>query len=440
MRGWGFVLGLAVCWGVCLAALGRQEVLPPSRYFQGMAGERWFTELYVLPLGDSLWVSVLVRVPYATLGFEQEPLRGGFRASLQLGVEFTDSLGIVRRRLERADTVWAQRYETTLSRDSAWVRAFEVWVPPTVVRCRLRLLLGRQEVREEAFPLTDTDGRFRWRSPLLALATGRAEIVPFVLGGAIPFGAPAARVMLWDARIRQGELYTYRCMQAPPEPDTFWWDSTPELRGTVRAELRGRLLLQHPEVPRYWLQPDTLGGWVECFLPTAELVPGRYEFVLLPAESASQDTLRWSFRVVWSQMPLPLQRLSYAIRSMRHILSDDDWDELRRGSEHEQWRKLWQYWKQRDPTPATAYNEAMAVYFRRVEHAYFAFRSVTESDGAQTVRGTVYILYGEPTRTERVFPPGGQPREVWIYERLRKRFLFELRPDGRWHLVNIEQL
>ncbi len=245
-------------------------------------------------------------------------------------------------------------------------------------------------------------------------------------------------MLLWDERLRAGEWYLYRCAQLPPEPGKLWWDSTPEIRGRVRAERSGRLQLESTEPPGYTFQPDSLGGWIDHLLPTAQLVPGRYEFVLIP--EARRDTLRWEFRVVWPQAPLPLRRLSYAIRSMHHILSDAEWDELRRGSEQEQWRKLWQYWKQRDPTPQTAYNEAMTVYFRRVEHAAIAFQSATEEDGAQTARGTVYILYGEPTRTEREFPPGSAPREMWVYDRLRKRFLFELRSDGRWHLVSIEQL
>ncbi|MEN3027375.1 MAG: GWxTD domain-containing protein [Chlorobiota bacterium] len=424
----------ALLWGESAA---QQDTELLGRYFLGQFGEGWFAELYALPEGaDSIRVVVLVRIAYAVLPFEQETIRGGFRASVQLGAELVDTVGIVRRRLEVRDTLWVQQYEATLSRDSTWVRAIEVVIPASVHRCRLQLLLAHREVRRQDLPVS----RQQWKAPLFASASEQGVIVPFVLGGAIPFGVNTVRLLLWDARLQPGQSYRYRCRQLPPTGGERWWDSTPELSAGLVAQGPGRLeRIEHP-LPRYRLRSDSgIGAWIESLLTTAELVPGRYE-LLLWRDEQPEDTLRWEFRVVWATMPLSLRRISYAVQSMYYLLTKEAWSRLRSGSQQEQWRKIWQYWKQRDPTPATAYNEAMAVYFRRVDYAYFAFQSVAEPDGAQTERGKIYILYGPPTHLHRELPPDGPPRELWTYERLRQRFLFELRPDGRWRLVSIEHL
>lgn len=426
--------------GVVSARVAQRESLElPGRYFFGQFGEGWFAELHVVPAGDSLWAAILVRLTYAALAFEQDAFRGGFRAPVQIGVEFSDTVGIVRRRLEMRDTVWVREYEATVSRDSVWFRALQVMLPWEQLRCRLRLLVGQREVRQQELSVLLSEGMPRWSSPLLAVA-GRADtlVEPFGLGGALPFGAHEVRLLVWDPRLRFGETYRFFCRQLPAEREELWWDSTAEIRGELQSLQRGRLELVAEGVPVYRMVADTLGGWLEYRLPAAQLVPGRYEFALVSLERG--DTLRWRFRVVWQNMPISLRRVSYAVKSMRYLLTEQQWEQLRRGSAQEQWRKLWQYWKQRDPTPATAYNEAMAVYFRRVDHAYFAFQSVAEPDGAQSERGKIYILYGAPTRVVRDFPPGETPRELWIYERLHKRFLFELRSDGRWHLSHIEEM
>lgn len=433
MRGWLLGVGLGV--GGILATA--QQAPLPGRYFLGQFGEGWFAELVALPVGDSLWVGLSVRIPYVALLFEQQGERSGFGAPVQLSVAFVDTTGVVRRRLELRDTVWVYDYGVTLLRDSAWVRGIATTVPKQTVRCRLQLLLGQRELRQQELTLSEAGGIPRWTAPLVAAAEDTL-LVPFVLGSGVPFGCASVRMLLWDGRLRSGGLYTYRCSQLPD--GEWWWDSVPEIVGQLRAERCGRLSLVSLPTgwPAYRFEPDSLCGWIELALPVAAAVPGQYELQLVRADTLPSDTLRWSFRVIWPTMPSSLRRVSYAVQSMRYLLTDEQWKQLRCGSAQEQWNKLWHYWKQRDPTPTTAYNEAMAVYFRRVDHAYFAFQSVTEPDGAQTERGKIYILYGEPTRVERLFPPGGAPRELWVYERFRKHFIFELQIDGRWRLVAVE--
>jgi GWxTD domain-containing protein len=58
-----------------------------------------------------------------------------------------------------------------------------------------------------------------------------------------------------------------------------------------------------------------------------------------------------------------------------------------------------QFWKRRDPVPATAVNEAMEEHYRRIQYANQRFSGAGRS-GWTTERGRAYILYGPPDTVE----------------------------------------
>ncbi|MBL0175665.1 MAG: GWxTD domain-containing protein [Ignavibacteria bacterium] len=66
----------------------------------------------------------------------------------------------------------------------------------------------------------------------------------------------------------------------------------------------------------------------------------------------------------------------------------------------------------------------MEEYFRRVDQAYFAYRTLTNQNGALTVRGKVHILFGIPEEVERLLKPGEPAQEIWDYPSLKKTFTF----------------
>jgi GWxTD domain-containing protein len=129
--------------------------------------------------------------------------------------------------------------------------------------------------------------------------------------------------------------------------------------------------------------------------------------------------------VRWPQMPQSLTDLDFSIAAMKHYLSEDEYDELRSGGRAARIHKFEEFWKKKDPTPGTAYNEAMAEYFRRVDVAVVQFRTIKSDNGAATDRGKIFILYGSPVKVERSLDPGKAPREIWKYPSLGKTFIFE---------------
>ena len=87
------------------------------------------------------------------------------------------------------------------------------------------------------------------------------------------------------------------------------------------------------------------------------------------------------------------------------------------------------FWKRRDPTPATADNEYKAEYFSRIEQANHLF-SGGAAPGWLQDRGRIYITLGPPDHRE-AYPRGvtfyGVPTEIWWYGFFAIYFV-----DERW--------
>jgi len=109
-----------------------------------------------------------------------------------------------------------------------------------------------------------------------------------------------------------------------------------------------------------------------------------------------------------------LYNLDVAIEMLRFIVSDSELRRINSGSASERERKFREFWAQRDPTPDTEFNELMAEYYRRIDHAYRNFSSL-QTPGFDTDQGKAYILYGAPLNVERRLPSGSPAREIWEY-------------------------
>ncbi len=153
-----------------------------------------------------------------------------------------------------------------------------------------------------------------------------------------------------------------------------------------------------------------------------DLRQGRYELELVLPDS-SRRLIRFGAR--WLNMPNTLADLDLATEPLQFIMTKADYSELRRGGRETRIKKFDEFWKKKDPSPATAYNEVMHEFYRRADYALINFRTLRDANGAITDRGKVYILYGKPSSTERSLSPGGAPREVWTYDSLNKKFTFE---------------
>jgi GWxTD domain-containing protein len=171
------------------------------------------------------------------------------------------------------------------------------------------------------------------------------------------------------------------------------------------------------------------------------LEQGMYQLHVQIKDGKAHDSLIAPLRIRWTDMPLSLTNLDYALNSLRFITTEEQLDELTSGSREKERQKFLAFWKQKDPTPSTAYNEVMAEYYKRVDYAFFNFNVLGQPDGTQTDRGKIYILYGPPMKTERNFSPNNPPQEVWYYTNVGKKFIFiDESRTGKYKLATTEKL
>jgi GWxTD domain-containing protein len=65
-------------------------------------------------------------------------------------------------------------------------------------------------------------------------------------------------------------------------------------------------------------------------------------------------------------------------------------------------RFIEEFWRRRDPNPATPINEFKIEHYRRISYSNLHFSRTREAnDGWNTDMGRIYILYGEPSEIER---------------------------------------
>ena len=112
---------------------------------------------------------------------------------------------------------------------------------------------------------------------------------------------------------------------------------------------------------------------------------------------------------------------------------------MQNGDESEMKANFDEYWKTKDPTPITPFNEAMSQYFSRVDYAFFNFQSISQIDGAKTDKGKIYILYGKPDKIDSEFINNRQ-EEVWTYTNFKKKYYFSTIATGLLKLSKIEEL
>jgi GWxTD domain-containing protein len=174
----------------------------------------------------------------------------------------------------------------------------------------------------------------------------------------------------------------------------------------------------------------------------AEKLPLRpFTMQMKITQGKAEFSLKREFRMVWPDMPQSLRDIDFALEALRHITRPEELDSLKAGSQSTRLTHLEEFWRAKDTTPETEYNEVMVEYYRRVDYAMREFSSLRGDDGYKTDRGRIYILYGPPTKTERMLDPQAGYQEIWTYDKHGKKFVFiDQSKNGNYILVATQNL
>ncbi|MGB2868186.1 MAG: GWxTD domain-containing protein [Bacteroidota bacterium] len=175
----------------------------------------------------------------------------------------------------------------------------------------------------------------------------------------------------------------------------------------------------------YTVKPSAAGLKLLYFpMPLKALEPGEFKWTLELSSGITKAKQELSFRVSWPTKPFSLRNWDLAVDALRHIATEEQMDEITSFSSSRAQQSFREFWKKKDPDTTTAFNEYLAEYYRRVDEAVRRYSTPNETDGYKTDRGRIFILFGSPTRTERLMKPNSVPAEIWTYENAKKRFVF----------------
>jgi GWxTD domain-containing protein len=191
----------------------------------------------------------------------------------------------------------------------------------------------------------------------------------------------------------------------------------------------------------YLLRPKTTGIHVNTYTVQVQadtLQWGRYD---IEVRGSGENVSRKSFAIRWLDMARTLRNAKLATDALQYLMSENEFDDFMGLSNKEKRKAFEDFWKKRDPTPLTAYNEAMAEYYSRCDHAMESFSTLSQANGTKTDRGRIYILYGPPTRTDRVLNLNTAPQETWYYDAIQIKFVFvDQSRSGNYKLFSSEKL
>jgi GWxTD domain-containing protein len=291
--------------------------------------------------------------------------------------------------------------------------------------------------------LKDFRQRYMW-SDIVLLADGipdSSHISAIPMGGDALFGEKFKIYFEYHPdhdTIREVSIKFFKYEHHPTEKNLIVQDSMPSLVLTHSqiGLLKNDTVLVFPYI-------HAAGRLSSAMIDIAsdKIEYGQYMLELKFLDGKKKIVFGKLMTVRWPSIPRSLLAMDYAIDMLEYELTKSTFDSLKSLSDDEQIRWFGKYWKSKDPTPGTAYNEALEEYYRRVDYARTAYASVKNPDGARSDRGKIAILFGIPYEPERILPTDRAPMEVWTYPGLHKRFIFiDESRSGAYSLVKVEEL
>ncbi|NOY76926.1 MAG: GWxTD domain-containing protein [Calditrichaeota bacterium] len=114
-------------------------------------------------------------------------------------------------------------------------------------------------------------------------------------------------------------------------------------------------------------------------------------------------------------------KLEQTIRQIQYLLNPEQKRMLKKLSREGKIQFLANFWKSRDPNPATQINEFQQEFYKRLNYANRHYGG-HKLKGWQTDRGRILILYGPPDEIERHrYELDYKPYEIWHYYKLGGR-------------------
>jgi len=415
-------------------------------------GSQFTAEIIETPTDniDSIIANICYRIPYRILPFKKVPNKELFFSIYSIEVEFKDKIGVIRKRIYDSDTILLNDYEDSKSNKLNKIGILKSVVAMDEYQIFVKLVDANSKLVKE-ISLNQFFNKIGNNKELLGAPIfiykenpENDTYFPFIYGNNIDFAASNSSVLFQISFKSDIDELEYKIEPQTDRKQEFFWDTSAFITGSIFPQKNktfeinienNRITQKITEIQSKFNKNDSIElGIIEIPIPENQIIPGNYQLTLW--SDSSKDSIKLNFKIDWFEMPVSLRSPDFAIDAMYYILSDDEFKELRSGSRKEVFFNILKYWKEKDPTANTPYNEAMAEYFRRVDYAALNFETLSEKNGVKTDRGKIYILYGPPS-TIKQYTENDKNIEIWKYEKLKKEFVFEAESTSNFLLKSI---
>ncbi len=405
-----------------------------------------FYDAVVLPnaAADSFVVDIHYRIPAAFFVFLRTA-EGGSAAQGELLVELASKNGTQTNREVRTIRMERERQPGPRETLPDVEQTVRFTVPPgtyTIV-FELKAFDSERRFLERRRTLEIPSGSGLTALPKGLLGYPSADgngFIPFNRGGAAIFGSRGGMI----AHVRTPTNGPISAEWRITSSDAGSDGRKVDLRARDTIVLRRTIITLEEGAPvRYRFDSTAIESWTSAFLalPLEQLGQGLYTVDVDLSTGSERVRQTYRFSVIWPTLPRSLADFNLAVDALRHIADPEEVDDMVGFFADAGRDRFDEFWRLRDPDTTTAYNPVQEEYYRRVDESIRRFSTRGSSDGYKTDRGRILILFGTPTSSQRIFRPNTGPREIWIYEQQKKRFIFtDPSRTGEYTLTQTEDL
>lgn len=405
----------------------------------------WYDAI-VLPTAsvDTFIVDIHYRIPAGYFVFLRTP-EGRTAAQGELLVELAGKNGTHTSREVRPIRVEREREpgQGESIPDIQEIVRFRVPTGTYTIVFELKAFDSERRFLERRRTLEITSGGSLTAVPRLLFGYPSADgdhFIPFNRGGAAIFGSRGGMIVHLRSTADAPIVAEWRV--ASPDRDNEGRNVDLRARDTVHLP-RTLTTFVEGEGFGYRFDSASVASWTSAYLalPLEQLEPGPYVVDLRLSAGGETYQHVYRFAVIWPTLPRSLADFDLAVDALRHIADPEEIDDMVGFFADGGRSRFEEFWRRLDPDTTTAYNPVQEEYYRRVDDAIRRFSTRGGADGYKTDRGRILILFGTPTSSQRLFRPNTGPREIWIYESQRKRFIFtDPSRTGEYTLTQTEDL
>lgn len=371
-------------------------------------------EKTIIPNDTTSSVYFSFRVPFQNLVFEKDG--SSYKAGLRFYLEITDTnSNFVKREIKDWNfsvTSFEQTVSNTVFAEGLLNFTLEngsYYILPIITDKNTHREFKLERIREDIIPVSK-----KFLSPII-IESGYNSCADADLfrvanyGGSIPFDSKKFDIIIPSMDISANSISA----TIVNERDTIFYETISEVYDSEinLIECENKIFLEKTSASQ------KTKNFIISGIST-KLNEGKYKLLL----NGSDEKIELD--VVWFNKPFSLLKPEFAIKALTLVESENAVDSILRESRQNQYKALVDFWKRKDPSPETQFNELMLEYYTRVDYAEKNFAPLNGKGGLFSDRGKIYVIFGKPGKVERGSNEYGKVVETWFYEQINRRFVF----------------